>query len=403
VGERRSTGARSGNCGTVTLTRGHVVQNLMLVMLTVAPAAPPVEAPLPVDEVVRVHGDAFVADKPFLATVIGITTPAGRSVWGFGGIERDGERTSPDGRTLYEIASITKTMTGTLLADLVLEGRVRVDDPIESHLPDGWIMPTLADRQVSFLHLATHTSSIPRMPPGFTPFLMLTASRNDPYSKYEDENLRITLSQLELDRPIGSRYEYSNLGVGLLGRTLAFAAAEESTTGLFQKRLLAPLGLHDTCFDPTEEQLARLAPPFKSDGEAAHSWHFASLKACGGLRSTADDMLQYAEAALGRTPTSLTPAFAMAMQPWRQICEGERSIGFGWFVQPTNLPSAPDGKTRQGQLIWHNGATGGYRSFLGLMPERGCAIVVLSNSTDSVDPALTWPVMKAMARIYRPR
>lgn len=379
------------------------MQNLMLVLVAVTPGAAPVEAPLPVEVVARRHGEAFVADKPFLATVIGVTTPAGRCVWGFGGIECDGKRIPPDGKTLYEIASITKTMTGTLFADAVRRGSVRVDDPVVSQLPDEWVMPTLADRQISFLHLTTHTSSLPRMPPGFTPFLVLTASLNDPYSRYEDENLRTTLSQVELERPIGSRYEYSNLGAGLLGRALAFAAHEESTASLFENRLLDPLGMHDTCFDPTDEQLARLAPPFKADGEPAHTWHFASLKACGGLRSTADDMLLYAEAALGRTETPLKPAFEMAMQPWRQICEGERAIGFGWFVQPTNLASVPDGRKREGQLIWHSGATGGYRSFLGLMPEWGCAIVVLSNGTESVDPALTWPVMKAMARIYRPQ
>jgi CubicO group peptidase (beta-lactamase class C family) len=114
-------------------------------------------------------------------------------------------------------------------------------------------------------------------------------------------------------------------------------------------------------------------------------------------------MLLYAEAAMGRTETPLKPAFEMAMEPWRETCEGERAIGFGWFVQPTDLASAPDGERRDGRLIWHNGATGGYRSFLGLMPERDCAIVVLSNGTDSVDPALTWPVMKAIARIYAPQ
>ncbi len=403
MAEGSSTGARSGNCGTSSSSGGHVLQNLMLILCAVSPTTTPLEAPLPVEHIVRRHGEDFVAEKPFLATVIGITTPAGRSVWGFGLIERDGVRTTPDGRTLYEIASITKTMTGTLLADLVLEGRVQVDDPIASHLPSEWTMPMLAGRHISFLHLTTHTSSLPRMPPGFDPFLILTTSVNDPFSRYEDENLRLTLSQLELDRPIGSRYEYSNLGAGLLGRALTFAAEEESTTALFESRLLRPLEMHDTSFEPNDEQLTRLAPPFEAEGDAAHSWHFASLKACGGLRSTADDMLSYADAALGRTPTPLKPAFEMATQPWRQICEGERSIGFGWFVQPTDLPSAPDGKPRAGQLIWHNGATGGYRSFLGLMPERGCAIVVLSNSTESVDPALTWPVMKAMARIYPPR
>ncbi|MDQ3331012.1 MAG: beta-lactamase family protein [Planctomycetota bacterium] len=371
-------------------------------MLATAAAAS-VEAPQPLDAIVRRHAGPFVAEKPYLATVIGVTTPYGRRVWGFGGIERDGERVTPDGKTVYEIGSITKTFTGSLLADLAREGKVEIDDPVQKHLPADWTMPTRDGRQISLLHLTTHTSSLPRLPPGFGPFMVLTASVNDPYSRYESENLRLSLSQIELDRPIGSRHEYSNLGVGLLGEALAHAAQEPDSAALFESRLLHPLGMTDTNFDPTEEQLSRLAPPFKANGTAAHIWHFKCLKSCGGLRSTADDLLTYAEAALGRTETSLKPAFDVAMQPWRQTCEGERAIGFGWYVQPMDLPRKTNGASRSGRLIWHGGATGGYRTFLGLLPECDSAIVVLSNSTESVDPALTWPVMKAIAREHAKR
>jgi CubicO group peptidase (beta-lactamase class C family) len=372
----------------------HVIASLLLATA----AADPIEAQPPLDAVVRLHGEQFVAEKPYLATVIGVTTPRGRQVWGFGGIDKNGRRVVPDGKTVYEIGSITKTFTGTLLAQLVREGKVQVDDPVQKHLPAGWTMPTRDDRQISLLHLTTHTSSLPRMPPAFGPFLVLTSSVNDPYSRYEDENLRLTLSQIELDRPIGSRFEYSNLGVGLLGQVLANAAGERDASSLFESRMLQPLHLTDTTFEPNEEQAARLAPPFKAGGAAAHTWHFESLKACGGLRSTADDMLTYAEAALGRSETPLRPAFDLAMQPWRQTCEGDRSIGFGWFVQPMELPAGHDGKSVNGRLIWHNGATGGYTSFLGLLPECDSAIIVLSNSSERVDPPLTWPVMRALAR-----
>jgi CubicO group peptidase (beta-lactamase class C family) len=361
--------------------------------LFVLASAAPVEAPKPLDVVVRRHGDAFVAERPHAAVVFAVTTPAGRRTWGFGAIERDGRRTTPDSKTLYEIGSITKTLTSTILADLVVKGTIKLDDPVRTQLPCDWEFPTRDGRDVSFLHLATHTSSLPRMPPGFGPFLVLTGSGDDPYSQYRDENLRLTLAGLELQRPIGSRYEYSNLGAGLLGFALAKAAEEESVDALFAHRVLEPLRLADTTFDLTDEQHSRLAPPFKANGDASHEWRFDCLKACGGLRSNADDMLAYAEAAMGRTDTPLRPAFDLAIQRWREIGSGEQAIGLGWFVQP--MPAPGRGPTR---LVWHNGATGGYRAFLGMLPEYGSAVVVLSNTTAAVDPNLSQPVLRALLR-----
>src|SRR5690606_1189262 len=145
--------------------------------------------------------------------------------------------------------------------------------------------------------------------------------------------------------------------------------------------------------NPTEEQLSRLAPPFNELGLPAASWHFDCLKACGGLRSTANDLLTYAEAAIGRRDSRLSPAFELAMQPFRQT-EGERATGLGWFVRPMPVPRGEP----PCRLVWHGGGTGGYRTFLGLLPERGAAIVVLANSAEGVDPDLTWPVMKAILR-----
>ena len=275
---------------------------------------------------------------------------------------------------------------------------MKLDDPVRRHLPSDWPMPTRDDRDISLLHLATHTSSLPRMPPGFDTHLLLTLSIHDPYAEFGVAELRNALERTTLRRPIGSQHEYSNLGMGLLGLALAHADNDGDVDRLFQQRLLTPLKLTDTTFTPNEEQRSRLAPPFKALGIPTSTWHFDCLKACGGLRSTADDLLAYAEAAMGQTATPLEPAFQLAMQPWRETCIDERSIGLGWHVQPMpiaeGVPRLP--ATR---LVWHGGATGGYRTFLGLMPERRCAIVVLSNSTaGGIDPGVTWPVMRALLR-----
>src|SRR5690606_6769606 len=136
---------------------------------------------------------------------------AGREIWGFGRIERGDSKSVPDGDTLYEIGSITKSFTGTLLADLALDETVTLDDPVRKYLPDDWSMPARDGREISLLQLSTHTSSLPRLPPGFTAHMLLTFSPHDPYSRFGPEDLRIALEQIELKRPIGNRVEYSNL------------------------------------------------------------------------------------------------------------------------------------------------------------------------------------------------
>lgn len=366
-----------------------------LLAVTALTAPDPVEAPHPVDALVNRLGTAYVEKMPY-SLVVGVSTPRSRQIWGFGQVECEGKKQVPDGKTLYEIGSITKAITGTLLADLALAGEVQLDDPVSKHLPSEWMMPTRDGRAISLLHLTTHTSSLPRMPPGMAPFLLLTGTVKDPYSRYQEENLRVTLSQVKLDRPIGSQFAYSNLGVGLLGVALANATGEKDPADLLSKRILKPLGLADTTFTPSGEQLRRSAKPFDAAGGDARSWHFACLKTCGGLRSTVGDMLTYAEAAMGRQESNLLPAFEFAMQPWRQTCEGERSVGLGWFVQPLTVDH-DSGRTTT-RLVWHNGATGGYRSFLGVVPEHNVAIVALANSTRPVDPQITLPILKAILR-----
>lgn len=330
------------------------------------------------DELVK----PFLKDKPYLALVVGITQPEGHKVFGYGQATLDGKQQPPDGTTIFEIGSITKIFTGTLLADLVRSGVVRLDDPVQRYLPDNFAVPRRDDRSISLLHLATHTSSLPVQPPTIGLIALLSKDPANPYGEYNEARLRQTLADLKLSRPIGGRFEYSNLGVGLLGHALAHAAKAKSYEGLLIQRLVNPLGLADTRLRLSDEQNKRLAPAHNNDGKRTSPWTFACLEACGGLRSTAHDMLLFSDAAMGRRKTPLDEAFRMAQQPWRDTGLGpigDQSIGLCWFRE--TLPLS------KGKLtwLWHNGGTGGYRSFLGLVPEKGLAVVLLANSPHSLD------------------
>ncbi len=320
----------------------------------------------------------FLKDKPYMGLVIGITRGGEHQVYGYGQVTLEGEQKTPDGDTLFEIGSITKTFTATILAQQVLAGAMQLDDPVQKHLPAGIVVPRRDNRDITLLHLATHTSSLPVQPPTIVAFANTTKDPNNPYAEYDQEQLKLTLKDLSLSVPIGSEFTYSNLGTGLLGMALANNAKVASVEELFAQRITGPLKMASTCIQLSPEQAKRLAVGHDAEGKPTSPWTFACLEACGGLRSNVNDMLLYADADLKNKPSSLEEAFAMTHQPWREMVRKGDYVGLSWMRR--NLP---DGKR---YMLWHNGGTGGYRTVLITIPDSGLGVVVLSNGHHLVDP-----------------
>ena len=119
-------------------------------------------------------------------------------------------------RSVFEIGSISKVFTGILLADMVAQGEVSLSDPVSKYLPDGVTMPSRGGREITLLDLSVHHSGLPRLPDNMSP-----ADPANPYADYSVEQMYSFLSGYELQRDIGSQYEYSNFSTGLLGHVLA--------------------------------------------------------------------------------------------------------------------------------------------------------------------------------------
>ena len=346
-------------------------------VLSLLPGPPP---ELSAGRVAAVAGP-YLAGRPFAAVTVGVSTPAGRAVYGFGtvdpaGAESGGPPVAPDGRTVYEIGSITKAFVGLTLARMVADGTVNENDPAAAHLPadlapPAWAGPDGAARPVTLRALATHTSGLPVQPPTIGLFALFTGEPADPYAAFTRKYLAQTVGNLAPAEP--GRFAYSNLGVGLLGHALANAETGDPLAVGAVSRLTDPLGLADTAFTLTDGQRRRFPRPHEGDGTPTPPWTFATLGACGGLRSTADDLLTLADACLGRGPVDLSPAFASATSPRESARRGR--VGLCWFTD--DLPT--------GRMVWHNGGTGGSRSFLGVLPDRGAAVVVLANCGAPVD------------------
>jgi CubicO group peptidase (beta-lactamase class C family) len=283
---------------------------------------------------------------------------------GYGRIRHDRE-VRPGADTVYEIGSVSKVFTGVLLAILVLDGTVRLDQPVQELLPDTVKVPAFDGRRITLLDLTTHTAALPRMPTNFAP-----ADLTNPYADYSVERMYAFVSAWKLPYAPGTKYLYSNLGAGFLGHALALRA-QKSYEDLLIARIARPLGMKSTRITLTKEMRRRLAAPHDRWLKLAHAWDIPTLAGAGGIRSTARDMLTFLRANLVRKHALAEP-LATAR---RAHFAGPPAVGFGWHIG-------------QNGSRWHNGQTGGYHAFAAVDTKRKRAVVVLSNTANGVPDLL---------------
>lgn len=303
------------------------------------------------------------AEKGGVAIVVGVLEPGGRRVVSYGNFGRDDTR-RVDGNTLFEIGSVTKVFTGLLLADAVQRGEVALTDPVSKHLPAELKVPAVTLQQ-----LATHTSGLPRLPSNLAP-----ADSANPYADYTVPQLYEFLSTYELPREAGAQYEYSNLGAGLLGHALARRAGVDYET-LVRKRITTPLGMRSTSITLTDPLRRRMALGHDEERARVPNWDVPTLAGAGALRSTANDLLTFIAAHLAYQRTPLTPAITSLLASRRPASAPGMEIALGWHVLTT-----PAGR----EIVWHNGGTGGYRSFIGFDPKTRTGVVLLANMTTPI-------------------
>lgn len=272
-----------------------------------------------------------------------------------------------DGDSVFEIGSLSKLFAGTLLADMVLKGEVRPDDPAQHYLPAGVTMPVYDGQQITLLDLATHSAGLPRMPWNMAP-----ADERNPYAEYGEDDLYAFLSNYQLRRPPGTQYAYSNLGFDLLAHLLTLRA-EMSYEDLLRRRILDPLGMHDTAITLTPALRSRLALGHDVYGEPTCNWTSPLLVGAGLLKSTARDLLRFLSACRSHNHP-LTQTLAMAQEPCRPTSDANCRIGLGW-----DTLSYYDRRIR-----WHTGGTEGYTCALCYDADADEGAVVLGNTACSV-------------------
>ena len=310
--------------------------------------------------------------------VVGVLQRDQRQIFSYG----DSGRSSLelDGGSLFEIGSISKVFTGLLLAEMVLQGEVRYEDTIAELAPSQF---EFADRVggITLEQLAMHTSGLPRLAINFGP-LMRGLFSSDPYAGSTPEEIYRSIAGLTPEQiSTEGEFAYSNLGYALLGQLLAEAAGQ-SYQALLQRRVLDPMGVPEIVFGPDDAQADVLVQGFHR-GRAAGHWNLDAYAPAGGLVASVNQMLDFIAANLNPRHAFITEA-----QQARGQSEGEfaRTFGLGYSHRLIGGEA----------WLWHNGGTGGFRSYFGFAPDMGFGIVILTNGTGNSD-ALAASLIQASA------
>ncbi len=296
--------------------------------------------------------------------VVGIYENDKITYYSFGVLNlQSGEAVTP--KTLFEIGSITKTFTTSMAALLSLENKIKFSDRAQIYLPSKMILPEKDGKAITIEHLATAHSGLPRMPKNFSP-----KDATNPYIDYTEDFLTAFISNCELTRDPGSEYEYSNLGMGLLGFILT-KIEEKPYPKLVTELITKPLDMNQTFVSGMSKE-KHLATGY-SDNSPVKAWTWNNesvLTGAGGLVSNAEDMMKFMTAQLSTSNTQLSKAFALTHTT--RADAGGMKIGYGWHI-------------RDEKIVWHNGGTGGFRSFAGFDKAKNKAVVVLTNSNTGAD------------------
>ncbi|HDP94796.1 MAG TPA: class A beta-lactamase-related serine hydrolase [Candidatus Aminicenantes bacterium] len=315
---------------------------------------------------VWVDGDA---KSPGIVAVL--VDKEGARFYAHGCTQKEGLLVTAD--THFEIGSLTKVFTALLMCRMQDVGVIGTDATVQTYLPADVVLPRPHEEPVTLLHLAIHSSGLPRMPYNFMP-----ADHLNPYAAYTAENLNEFLKIFEPINAPGTTYAYSNAGFGLLGLLLERVGGK-NYQALLDHYVLGPLEMKHTRMQLTEAEINSMAKPHDDKGIPVPVWDFKSLYAAGALKSNARDLARFLACQLGTLPHDMGKTFQRMIRPVLPLEKGKDAnfMAVGWHI--LNFGDGLD-------CVAHDGGTGGTRSILLFNPEQSWGVAVLANSTHNCTP-----------------
>jgi CubicO group peptidase (beta-lactamase class C family) len=308
----------------------------------------------------------FMYESKTVGMSIGILKDGKTYFYNYGETKK-GNGQIPSSKNLYEIGSVTKTFTGILLAKAVVEKKIALNDPVNKYLPKDIPVIKFGNDTLKIIHLSNHTSGLPPLPDNFG-----NDYSTNPYKYYDDTNLLSYLKHASLSRKPGDKWEYCNLAVGLLGYIL-----QQVNNMPFEKMvsefICSKIGMVNTKQFLLKKDSALFIQGYNESILPQGQWDFKALAAAGGLRSNTEDMLKYASAQLVAANIALQTAINLSHQP--TFDAGQQQIALNWFIQDWGW----------GEILFHGGQTGGYKSFLAINEKTKNAVIILANTAISND------------------
>jgi D-alanyl-D-alanine-carboxypeptidase/D-alanyl-D-alanine-endopeptidase len=314
----------------------------------------------------------FMQRRNVPSVAVGVVTRDGM-MWGAAYGEADRERhRAATLTTPYQIGSVTKTFTATLLMSLRDEGLLQLDDPLARYLPPSAALPNPGDRgesPVTLRTLLTHTSGLPGDP-------VNRVDVDGVMRAFSTQDLLDGLPRTFLGSPVGSQWSYSNLGYGLLGYVIE-RVAHRPYEDVLRQRLLGPLDMHDTGIHLSNEMVARLAVPYWPEDSIRvprPRWVFGQVAAFGGLTSTVPDLARFVALQLraGEPFTSPVRSGSLAEMQRVQYARqgGTSAMGLAWWISRDPL---------LGTILYHGGEVDGFSSYVAFSRIHGVGVILLTN------------------------
>lgn len=326
----------------------------------------------------------LVESEPIkFGVVVSIVDESGSSVICYGKLD-NGTDEDVDGNTVFEMGSVTKVFTALLLQDMIDRGEMKLDDPVARYLPASVMLPTYNGKELTLFDLATQTSGFPHDPDNYDPKIA-----DHPYADYSVQKMYEYLSSYKFTREPGTEYEYSNLGIGLLGHLICLKAGTNYESHVVN-RICRPLKMDGTRISLTPEMKTRFVQGHNKWGYAVPSLEFVTMEGSGALRTTGNDMVKFMSAGLGLPSCGVTPLFEKS----QQLHFREPKINLGlvwWIVQPV------PGTT----MVFHNGGTGGCNAWVGFDKPRRRGVTILSSWRGLSIDNLGWYLLHAEWRSDR--
>ena len=307
----------------------------------------------------------YFFDTATVGASIGILVNGKSYLYNYGETVK-GNRQLLTNKSIYEIGSISKTFTASLLALAVLEGKVKLSDPVNKYLPKDIPPLQFNNKPITLQSLSNHTSGLPYMPTN----LNNTDSFNL-FKDYDNKALFDLLKTFKLTREAGEQYEYSNVAVGLLGVILE-RVYNKTYEQLVADKITRPLIMPFTSQNLKQQYTNLYAKGHDGNGNTKPGWDFKSIAAAGALHSNVSDLLKYATANIFYTNQTLQKAFTLTHKT--TFKNATQEVGLGWHK--VSLDSV--------KVILHTGGTGGFKSCIAIIPEKKLAVVGLSNQLTDV-------------------